>query len=299
MQIEVRIMTIKIFFPCAVIMALTVTHAIAVEGKSKNIIVTTKPVTAKDSNIESITPLPPNTFRDPATGLDMIYVNAGCFLMGDSSGLGGPEEKPVHEVCVDNFYIGKYEVTQGQWKSVMGSNPSIHTVCGANCPVENVSWNEVQSFLSKLNTNKTKVKISSGQYRLPTEAEWEYSARSAGKSEQYSGGEILADVAWYYYFSGEDGYRWGTQPVGAKRPNGIGLFDMTGNVWEWTNDWFGSDFYASSPRKNPVGPVSGDRRVLRGGGWRNGAYDLRTSYRNYLKPDYRSDSVGFRLLKTM
>jgi len=239
----------------------------------------------------SVSPAP--LIKDPATGMEFVFVKGGCYQMGDPLIQGGPEEKPVHEVCMNDFYIGKYEVTQEQWINIMRSNPSHFSSCGDDCPVENVSWNDVQDFISRLN------KESGGsKYRLPTEAEWEYAARSGGKRERYSGGDVLADVAWFSDFGGDISDR-RTKPVGDKRPNGLGIYDMSGNVWEWTNDWYASDYYSNSPRNNPTGPSSGDRRVLRGGSFGVGNFDVRTSYRNYLTPGYRSGGIGFRLLRTI
>jgi len=239
-------------------------------------------------------PPPPEPF-----GIAMVFVKGGCFRMGTPvDAPGGPEEKPVHEVCVDDFHIGKHEVTQGQWTAIMGSNPSQNRSCGDECPVEMVSWNDAQALIGKLNGMSGGGGISQGQYRLPTEAEWEYAARSGGKDEKYPGrNDDVGSIAWYYWNSAEPPHV-GTHPVGLKAPNGLGIHDMAGNVWEWTNDWYGAAYYSSSPRDNPTGPSSGERRVLRGGGYGNEAYDLRTSYRNHLPPDHRDGSKGFRLLKT-
>lgn len=226
-------------------------------------------------------------FKDSLADMGMVFVKGGCYQMGDTSGDGGPEEKPVHEVCVDDFYMGKYEVTQGQWKRIMGSNPSRFTDCGDNCPVEGVSWNDVREFIGRLNSLS-----GDSKYRLPTEAEWEYAARSGGRKEIYSGGDLYS-VAWFTADPSNE-----THHVGTKTPNGLGLYDMSGNVWEWTNDWYDSNYYSSSPRKNPTGPDTGSARVLRGGSWGVGPFEIRTAYRNYLSPDYRSGSIGFRLLRT-
>lgn len=199
-----------------------------------------------------------------------------------------PEEMPVHRVCVDDFYIGKYEITQGQWKSVMEGNPSSDSRCGDSCPVDNVSWKDTQDFILKLNS-----KIGERKYRLPTEAEWEYAARSGGRSEKYSGGNDLNSLAWYNENSeGKD------RPVGTKMPNGLGIYDMSGSVWEWTNDWYGRDYYSSSPSSNPAGPSSGVERVVRGGCRTGEAYNMRTARRNGYTPDTRRHSLGFRLLMT-
>jgi sulfatase modifying factor 1 len=238
-------------------------------------------------------PLPAVLEKVPPTGLELVPVKGGCFQMGNTFEAGGPEEKPVHEVCVDAFSIGTYEVTQRLWKAVMGSNPSFHVACGDDCPVEMVSWNDVQEFLGRLNARDGGKGSPAGSYRLPTEAEWEYAARSGGKNEKYPGGtDDLDAVAWRY--GGADD----TRPVGQKVPNGLGLHDMAGNVWEWTSDWYGEAYYAISPRDNPTGPASGDRRVVRGGSFANDAFDLRTSYRNYLPPDSRGFSKGFRLVRS-
>jgi len=238
----------------------------------------------------SASPSPP--FKDPATGIEMVYVKGGCYKMGNAfpeNKEDFPEELPVHEVCVDDFYLGKYEVTQGQWKKIMGSNPSEESSCGENCPVQNVSWNDVQGFISRLNS------LSGGsKYRLPTEAEFEYAARSGGKNERYSGGNDVDSVAWYNENSDNK-----LHPVGTKAPNGLGIYDMAGSVWEWTNDWYGSNYYSSSPRNNPAGPDSGVDRVVRGGCVTGEAYNMRTARRNGYTPDTRRPSLGFRLLRTL
>jgi formylglycine-generating enzyme required for sulfatase activity len=221
---------------------------------------------------------------DPTTGMEFVEVPGGCFQMGDTFG-DGDDEKPVHEVCVGNFSIGKFEVTQGQWRKVMGSNPSRFSSCGDNCPVEMVTWNDVQSFISKLNSQ------SGNSYRLPTEAEWEYAARSGGKQEKYSGSNSIDAVAWYANNSGSQ-----THPVGQKQANGLGIYDMSGNVWEWCSDWYGRSYYSSSPKDNPQGPSSGSDRVVRGGGWNDGARDVRSAIRAGGGPGDRCDFLGFRLV---
>ena len=228
--------------------------------------------------------------KDPITGMEMVQVKGGCYQMGDifDDPEGGLEEKPVHEVCVDDFSLGTYEVTKGQWKKIMKANPSTDKSCGDNCPVDNVSWSDIQNFISKLNSRS-----DGSKYRLPTEAEWEYAARSGGKSEIYSGGDDVGSVAWYNENSaGKD------HPVGTKDPNGLGIFDMSGSVWEWTNDWYGSDYYANSPRNNPAGPSSGIDRVIRGGCRTGEAYNMRTARRNGYTPHTRKHALGFRLLRT-
>lgn len=227
------------------------------------------------------------TYTDPETGMEFVLVKGGCFQMGDTFGDGRSDEKPAHEVCVDDYYIGKYEVTQGQWKNVRGNNPSRFSNCGDNCPVEQVSWDDIQDYIRILNQRTGKT------YRLPTEAEWEYAARSGGKSEKYAGGNDVDTVAWYDNNSGSR-----THPVGQKQPNGLGIYDMTGNVWEWCQDWYGDGYYKSSPKDNPQGPSSGSYRVLRGGSWSNNAANSRATDRNSVSPGYRSSGLGFRLART-
>jgi formylglycine-generating enzyme required for sulfatase activity len=202
--------------------------------------------------------------------------------MGDTFGDGEEDELPTHQVTVSDFYIGIYPVTQGEWQTVMGSNPSHFTDGGASLPVEQVSWDDVQIFISNLNQRSGK------NYRLPTEAEWEYAARSGGKSEKYSGGNDINAVAWY-----GDNYGGMTYPVGQKQPNGLGLYDMCGNVLELVSDWYGS--YSSYSQTNPVGPLSGTRRVLRGGSFGSHAAYARVAVRSGANPGTRYYNIGFRL----
>ena len=210
-------------------------------------------------------------FADPTIGMEFVNVSGGCFQMGDNFGDGYGDEKPVHEACVNDFAIGKYEVTQGEYKRIMGNNPSAFSSCGDNCPVEKVSWNDAQDFIRKLNSQ------SGRSYRLPTEAEWEYAARSGGKREKYSGGDNVDAVAWY---SGNSGSK--THPVGQKQANGLGIFDMSGNVWEWVSDWFAT--YSNGRQQDPQGPSSGSIRVHRGGSWADVAGAARAAYRRNLSP---------------
>ena len=224
--------------------------------------------------------------RDTVTGMELIFVKGGCYQMGDTFGDGENDEKPMHEVCVDDFYMGKYEVTQKQWKAIMGNNPSGFSGCD-NCPVEQVSWDDIQGFITTLT-----VRTGKG-YRLPTEAEWEYAARSGGKREKYSGGDNLDSVGWYESNSGSK-----THPVGQKQPNGLGLYDMSGNVWEWVQDWYDDDYYRKSPKNNPEGASSGQHRVLRGGSWSNVARNTRTAIRRWSDPVDRYVSLGFRVVGT-
>ena len=217
--------------------------------------------------------------------IEMVKVEAGSFDMGATSEMENPyeDEKPVRRVTLtNNYYVGKYEVTQALWKIVMGSNPSKFK--GADLPVEQVSWDDCQDFISKLNA------MTGKRFRLPSEAEWEYAARGGKKSRgyQYSGSNTLGDVAWYSDNSGKK-----THAVGTKQPNELGIYDMTGNVWEWCQDWY--DSYSSSPQTNPTGAASGSRRVYRGGCWYDSARYCRSSYRRYCAPDGRGYGLGLRL----
>jgi formylglycine-generating enzyme required for sulfatase activity len=208
-----------------------------------------------------------NNFADSFTGMEFVPVPGGCFQMGDTFGDGKSDELPVHEVCLSPFAIGKYEVTQGQWQKVMGKNPSRFQK-GDNFPVENVSWEDAQDFIARLNRK------SGRPYRLPTEAEWEYAARSGGKKERYAGGDQVEEVGWYERNSG-----FSTRAVGTQAANGLGIHDMSGNVWEWCADWRDSSYYASSPRENPPGPASGPYHSVRGGCWDDTPFLLRASNR--------------------
>ena len=223
-------------------------------------------------------------YTDQTTGMEFIWVEAGCYQMGDIFDGGFSDEKPVHEVCVDGFYLGKYEVTQGQWLAVMAHNPS-NFKNGDNYPVEKVNWDDAQVFIRTLN------QLSGKTFRLPTEAEWEYAARSGGKEEKYSGGDQLKPVAWYNKNSDEQSH-----PVGTKQANGLGIYDMSGNVAEWCQDWYSNKYYSISPRNNPQGPTTSLDRVPRGGSWYDIKVDLRNTFRYGLNPGLRYDMIGFRLV---
>ena len=214
----------------------------------------------------------------------MVAVPSGCFKMGNNTLFSGDDdEKPPHQVCLDRFSIGKYEVTQALWSAVMGSNPSHFK--GDENPVEMVSWEDVQNFLHKLNRATDK------HYRLPTEAEWEYAARSGGKNEKYSGGNSLDLAGWYKNNSG-----YTTHPVGQKTANGLGLYDMSGNVWEWCQDRYGNKYYQDSPVNNPTGPSSGKYHTFRGGSWTNTSKYLRATVRGGDISSHRDFLIGFRLV---
>ena len=211
---------------------------------------------------------------------EMELVQAGTFTMGNADVQGNLSEKPAHKVTVSGFYIGKYEVTQGQWEAIMGNNPSFFAK-GGTYPVENVSWNDIQVFIRSLNT------LTKKSYRLPTEAEWEYAAFGGNKREnyRYSGSGKLDNAAWHTGNSNGS-----THQVGTKQPNKLGLYDMSGNVWEWCSDWFG--LYPDSAQTDPKGPASGSQRVARGGSWK---FNCQNTFRISDNPDNHNNSIGFRL----
>ncbi len=209
---------------------------------------------------------------------NMVFVKGGMFQMGNNE---FEDSKPVHKVKVSDYFIGKYEVTQKEWEEVMGNNPSYFH--GPYLPVDSVSWDDVQEFIRKLNAK------TGDTYRLPTEAEWEYAAKGGNisKGYEYSGGNDQKMVAWSRNNSGDK-----THEIGEKQPNELYLYDMSGNVWEWCQDWFGS--YQNQPQTNPTGSPSGHDRVVRGGSW--GSVDLcRLTYRGRIIPSDRYDVCGFRL----
>lgn len=226
------------------------------------------------------------TERVEGVSFDMVYVKGGTFQMGATAEQGedyGRDEKPVHKVTLSDYYIGKFEVTQGLWKAVMGSNPSKFKK-GDNYPIENVSWNDVQTFLTKLN------KLTGKKYVLPTEAQWEYVARGGSKSHgyKYSGSDDIGEVAWH-----GDNSEGATHPVGTKKANELGIYDMTGNVWEWCSDWHAS--YSSEVQTDPAGPETGSYRIYRGGSLGNTMNGCRLSLRYADTPDDCGCYLGFRI----
>jgi formylglycine-generating enzyme required for sulfatase activity len=245
--------------------------------------------------------------RDNLTQIEMVLIPPGTFNMGCSASGQWPcqaSEFPVHAVTLTNaFYMGRYEVTQAQWTARMGSNPSFFKSASAqvpagqvpNRPVESVSWTTVQGFLSATGT------------RLPTEAEWEYVYRAGTTTAFHSmpgfpngtnDDNQVENISWYYTGTCSGGAECQTRPVGQKAANGFGLHDMSGNVWEWVNDWYSGSYYASSPSTNPPGPASGSGRVLRGGSWIYNGDDQRSSSRGSLSPSFGEINVGFRIVRS-
>lgn len=239
----------------------------------------------------------PNMTATNSLGMTFNQIPSGTFDMGSPEDEPGRQEnEKQHQVTLTQpFYLQTTEITQKQWEAIMGDNPSWFDDCGENCPVEMVSWNDVQIFIEELN------KLGEGTYRLPTEAEWEYACR-AGSDTAFSSGEItetgrgldtnLDPFAWYAYNAEEK-----THPVGLKSPNAWGLYDMHGNVMEWCSDWYGE--YSSEPATDPKGPLAGMARVLRGGYWYWSAGDCRSAIRGQQgNPNYRLSYTGFRLVRT-
>lgn len=229
-------------------------------------------------------------YRSYAQGFnpDMVFVQGGSFKMG--SVLGGADERPVHLVSLDDYYIGKFEVTQLQWRMMMPQDTSKCYFEGCDsCPMERVGWFNVQEYIRKLN-EKTNM-----NYRLPTEAEWEFAARGGNLSKgyKYSGSNKDTAVAWKVGMSNMT-----THPVGQKAPNELGIYDMSGNVFEWCADWYSPTWYPISPKKNPTGPAEGEYRVIRGGSWFYDHAGLRVTDRESANPLFRYGYVGFRLCRS-
>jgi len=229
----------------------------------------------------------PDDFTN-SIGMKFVLVPAGNFMMGSSIGQGDDEEHPRHKVeTTKPFYLGIYEVTQAQWRAVMDGNPSDFK--GDDRPVEKVYWSDIQEFIRRLNA-----KEGTDKYRLPTEAEWEYACR-AGSEKFYCFGDEKGRLDEYAWYRGNSGKQ--THPVGQKKPNAWGLYDMHGNVWEWCADWYGKSYYRRSPASDPKGPGSGRNRVLRGGSWSSDARNCRSANRSGRYPDSRYDYDGFRLAR--
>ncbi|MCB2185392.1 MAG: formylglycine-generating enzyme family protein [Deltaproteobacteria bacterium] len=219
-------------------------------------------------------------------GMNFVRLPAGSFAMG--SHRGPAEERPVHQVTIRRaFYLQTTEVTQGQWKALLGHNPSDFRNCGDDCPVEQVSWLEAQEFIRRLNLAE-----GTDKYRLPTEAEWEYAAR-AGSPGDYCFGDAVARLGDYAWYQANSQGR--TQRVASKKPNAWGLYDLHGNVGEWVADWAGA--YPAGPVSDPQGPGRGSDRVLRGGAWNDDVASQRAADRLWLPPTLHYYSVGFRLVR--
>jgi len=234
-------------------------------------------------------------------GMEFVRIPSGTFMMGSpiNEKDRSLDEGPQHRVTISrDFYMGKYEVTQGQWKEVMGNNPSGFSDCGNDCPVENVSWDDAQEFIKKLNAG------GEGIYRLPSEAEWEYAARAGtttpfgiGNGNNLSSNEANFNGNFPYGNAAKGKYLEKTISVGRYSSNAWGLYDMHGNVWEWVQDWYSKDYYAGSPAVSPTGPSVAARRVTRGGGWFENGNNLRSAFRESYTPSNRLNGLGFRLIK--
>jgi len=255
-------------------------------------------------------------WKDPYLGMEFVWVSGGCYQMGDIFGDGLLDEKPVHEVCVDGFWMGRYEVTVGQfrrfvaetgyktdaekggycwtWEKKRGANWRDTKLFSQdeNHPVVCVSWNDAVAFAEWLS------KKSGYSFRLPTEAEWEYACRSGGKKVKYgtSTGDSSHDLANYVGTGGRDKWKY-TAPVGSFPPNELGLYDMCGNVSEWCEGWYDENYYRRSPKNNPQGPKNGECRVLRGDSWLHSPCSLRCASRGGCFPDVRLYNIGFRLVR--
>lgn len=234
----------------------------------------------KDGSISSSKPTPGDTWTDPVIGMEFIFVPGGCFKMGSNS--GDNDEKPVHEVCIDGFWMGKYEVTQGQWRKITGNRTSYYRL-GDNFPVESVSWFMVQHFILLLNEQTGRV------FSLPSETQWEYAARSGGKNEKMVGKNDIDHIAWHR------GNSSAPHRIGSKAPNGLNLFDMVGNVSEWCKDIYHKNAYSMHSRNNPLVTSSGSSYVKRGGSFGNNLSLLRPENRGELSPTFSRSDLGFRL----
>lgn len=220
------------------------------------------------------------TVPSQPTGFELVKIQGDCFRQGSDH--AGYMEKPRHETCLSDFFIGRYEVTQRDWRDVMGSRPSYFSNCGENCPVDSVSWNDIREFIRRLNA------ITGRAFRLPTEAEWEFACTDRGSIEAWCGGNTPEGRAWTRENSSMKPH-----PVGQKQPNTLGIFDMSGNNWEWVEDW--SSRYENLRQKNPKGPQAGSTKVRRGGSWQYPSEKASSVWRSSGYPDDRAIDIGFRL----
>ncbi len=249
-------------------------------GRQANLAINLKTIQTVSSGSKKV-----EEWIDPITGMVFMWIPSGCYEMGSSD--GKKNEKPVHDVCVDGYWIGKYEVTQGEWKVVMGNNPSFFKK-EDNYPVEGVSWYDIKKFIKKLRSlHRKKFK-----YRLPTEAEWEYAALGRDKRNKYAGEIDIKNIAWY-----RDNSDMSTHLVGLKAPNSHGIYDMIGNVWEWCEDIYSADAYEKHDRNNPLYNEKGSVRVIRGGSWYSPALYCRPAIRLMFDSNDRSDVIGFRVVR--
>ncbi len=305
------------------------TYTSPVYSPNPNIVALTTTISAKgfrDGWIPSSTASTVYTLTNTPQSHE-ILVPGGTFIMGDTRGGGYSNELPTHSVTLNSFYMGKFEITQADWTATMGSNPASGHGVGNDYPVYYVSWYAILKYcnLRSINEGFTPVYIISGStdpatwgtiptsnnsawneaicnwsangYRLPTEAEWEYAARGATNNPDYlySGSDDIDAVAWY----SSNNSPWGSKPVGSKAPNGLGLHDMSGNVWEWCWDWLSNTYYSTSPSINPTGPASGSYRVFRGGHWNASPSLCRVSFRYGNTPYYKDSQSGFRICRAV
>ncbi|NGZ27631.1 MAG: formylglycine-generating enzyme family protein [Magnetococcales bacterium] len=226
----------------------------------------------------------------PVSGMRLVRVKGSTFQMGDWNGDGFENEQPLHSVTLDDFWIGQTPVTQGQWQKVMGNNPS-YFARGEDYPVERVNYQDIQEFLQRLN------QLTHLNYTLPSEAQWEYAARSGGRMENWSGTNEESLVGEYGWF--DENATFTTHAVGQRRPNSLGLFDMSGNVFEMVADTYAPDAYRYHQEKNPVYQVEGGERVLRGGSWYSYRLLLRCTDRSIYGANCRDRYVGFRVARNI
>lgn len=272
----------KLFFICLASIMVCVSLDAQIENTGEK----------KSYSIETLEDVPNNSdtcldqhpspiFKDPILDT-FILVKGGTFQMGSK------EDGPIHTVTLCDYYIGQTEVTEAQWRAIMGTSPKNFNDCDS-CPVSQVSWDDIYSFILKINELR-----GAENYRLPTEAEWEYAARGGSRSKGYvySGSNDIDAVAWYKKNS-----NYKKHPVKGKAPNELGLYDMTGNVYEWCSDWYAK--YGSEPSTNPTGPNYGDQRVFRGGTWRFDAYICVVTWHYGYYPHIRDTETGFRLAKSV
>ncbi|TAN63830.1 hypothetical protein EPN18_01300 [bacterium] len=238
-----------------------------------------------EKKVKSKPTMKPEEITQTISQIKMIYIKGGCFKMGDFTGAGDDDERPAHDVCVSPYYMAESVVTEKLWLAIMGT-PSKEKY-EPDKPVVAISWQWTKLFLEKLN------KASKKRYRLPTEAEWEYVAREGGKNIRWSGTDDDSSIGDYAWFS--DNSNSEIHPVKQKKPNTLGFYDMTGNVWQWTEDKFDLDYYQTSPKKDPIGPDVSIWRTIRGGSAYEGVNKIRTTYRHGLEPAMFRPDLGIRL----